>query len=186
MLFVIRHATPVMDYSDCKFEEALERQDDYNTVTSVSLKEINAFKKSDTFDYIEKLNPKVYTSPLKRAILTSDALFDSSSIVNDLVEIDMDLVNIPYVKLKVKTWFFISRVVWLLGFNNPKEKPSDVNERITRLIKYIQPNKDTVLVTHGGVMFYLKRHPYIIRNFKLMHTETYGTLTVEVYENISG
>lgn len=181
MLLLIRHAKPLINYGKCGYEDALERLTDYNTTSAISLKEIEDFKKSESYKLISTLDFNTYTSPLNRAYLTSCELFKECKILDDLIELDLELVDIPYIQLEVLTWFLISRIAWFLKIKDSKETPSEAKQRVGRLIKYINPSKNIAFVCHGGVIHYLKQNPYIKKNYKLMHVDKYDFLTVEVY-----
>lgn len=181
MLLLIRHAKPLINYGKCGYEEAVERLDDYNNTSAVALSEIEKFKASDLYKEIEALDFHVYSSPLNRAYLTARELFKECKILDDLIELDLQLIDIPYIRLRLQSWFILSRIAWLLRIKESREVPSEAKKRVGRLVKYINPSKNIAFVCHGGVIHYLKQNTFIKRNYKLTYVVKYDFLTVEMY-----
>jgi len=131
---------------------------------------------------------KIYSSPLKRAIETTEIITREKYIVDDrLREIDFGIFEaLSYGEICER--YPIESKQWAsdyLNYKIPKgESLNDVFSRVEEFIKHIGKGDDKVLVvTHGGVIacalslvFNSREHFY---RFKILH----GTMNVIAVEN---
>jgi len=96
------------------------------------------------------------TSTLSRAIDSARVLgvevYEQNILFN---EADIPQVNIPFLKLKPKSWLVILRVMLLLGLGKKdvslKASKLKAKEASKRLVELSKEHKHVVLVGHGGM-----------------------------------
>ena len=166
MIILFRHAKPIIDYGSCDHRCAIERLNDYNSTCDLGLSNMGTL--SDEFKaLVMRNNPVVvYSSSLPRAIVTADYIFNPLGLKTNsnpvFSEFDLNIINIPKVKLPVQCWFFISRITWFLGNRN---KAKSVLHEIRRskvaakiLEKYHLENMTVILVGHGLMNRFIARY----------------------------
>lgn len=184
MIVFIRHATPKIDYSSCNYQAAKDRLQDYNQTEEVEESEIDAFHATTLYKKILERAPVIYCSPVSRAERTCQLLFkhDNNYLINsELREVGLEVFYLPLLKMKVRTWFLISRLAWLLRLSNEKEKVEHAVYRTKGLLPLLEQADDVVIVSHGYLIHYLKKH---LRNkhYKVSDCFKQGCFTVEVWE----
>lgn len=184
MIVLIRHATPKIDYSSCNYQTAKRRLQDYNLTEDIEENEINTFLSSSLFLKIKERDPIIYSSPVGRAVRTCQLLFkhaDSYTIKPELREVGLEILFLPLLKIKVRTWFLLSRIAWLLGLSNEKEKVKHAVYRSEHLFPLLEFNDDVVIVSHGYLIHYLKK---ILKKkqYKISGSFKQGCFTAEIWE----
>jgi len=105
----------------------------------------------------------VLSSTLKRSIDSAKALqvtpAESNSIFNEALVPD---VNIPFFKLKPKTWLVILRVLLIFGFGKKdaslKASKTQALQASTRLQELSKKHNTSLLVGHGGMNFLIRKN----------------------------
>ena len=111
MIILFRHAKPIIDYSSCNYDGAINRLNDYNSTLELKFDDLGSL--SDDLKAITLQNNPVivYSSALPRSIKTADYIFNQLgvSINNNSIfsEFDLYIFKIPKVKLTVH--YVISR-----------------------------------------------------------------------------
>lgn len=184
MIFLIRHATPKIDYTSCDYKTAQLRLQDYNQTKDIEESEIAKFLLTELFQKIKESNPVVYCSPVARAERTCQLLFgyiDDYIINSDLSEVGLNIFPLPLVKLKVRTWFLLSRIAWLLRLSSEPEKVKHAKCRAQRLLPQLEQEGNVAIVSHGYLMHYLKKR--LVKNqFQSRAAFKHGCFTVEVWD----
>jgi len=98
----------------------------------------------------------VLASTLSRASDSAKVLGVEVHEKNELFnEADIPKVNIPYVKLKPKSWLVILRLMLLLGLGKKdtslKASKAQAKEAAKRLVELSKEHEHIVLVGHGGM-----------------------------------
>ncbi len=184
MIFLIRHATPKIDYSACDYRAAQVRLQEYNQTREIEESEIEQFLLSELFQEIKASNPVVYCSPVARAERTCQLLFshiDRYVINPDLSEVGLRISPLPWVKLKVRTWFLLSRIAWLLRLSGEPEKVRHAVRRSQQLLPQLEQQENVALVSHGFLMHYLKKR-LTKQQFRPRATFKQGCFTVECWD----
>ena len=102
------------------------------------------------------------TSSLKRTIDSAKVLdvdiYESSAIFN---EAQIPNVNIPFLKLKPKTWLVVLRVLLLFGLGKKdaslKASKLQAEEAAERLLELSSEFESVVLVGHGGMNWLIRK-----------------------------
>ncbi len=184
MIILIRHATPLIDYTRCDYKTACARLVDYNETKNIDEKEIDNFKASLLYQKIKRSDPLIYCSPLARAERTCQILFhdQNNSFRTDeqLREVELDILPIPLVKMSVRSWFFISRLAWLFGISNVENKTHAIG-RAQYAYNLLKSDNNIAVISHGYLIYYIKNQ---LRKSKYKKIETYheGCFSVEVYD----
>lgn len=190
MILLIRHATPEVEYSNCRYGTAKARLSEYNETTSIASSEIEPFLSDALYKRSFDENIKIYSSTTNRAAKTAQILFSNHpnkiSYSKEFVEFDLNIVPIPFAKLSLRTWFAISRVLWLLGFNNnavPKQKEKSRVDAISNKFLFDVSLGNTVFcVAHGYLIRELGKR---LRNAGMKQSRIYknGCFTVERFKH---
>jgi broad specificity phosphatase PhoE len=98
----------------------------------------------------------ILTSTLRRASDSATVLGVDVHEKNELFnEADIPKVNIPYLKLKPKSWLVILRLMLLLGLGKKdvslKASKSQAKEAAQKLLTLSTEHDNVVLVGHGGM-----------------------------------
>jgi broad specificity phosphatase PhoE len=110
---------------------------------------------------------KCIASDLKRAKITAESIFEGEIIyLEELREIPL----IPFIKLNIKMPLIVHmifiRIAWLFNHKSQYEHKRNVLDRLNQLVEEIvQTNKDVLIVSHGGIMMYLRKE-LLKRGFK--------------------
>ncbi|MDE9460329.1 histidine phosphatase family protein [Xenorhabdus bovienii] len=184
MIILIRHATPKIDYSTCNSKLAQQRLLSYNETRDIDESEMDEFMASSLYQKIKDANPVVYSSPVGRAERTCQVLFQQPNnyfIKGELKEVDLEICHLPFIKMKVRSWFFFSRLVWILGIGKEKEKMKHAAIRANRVFKLLDENKNIVIVSHGYLIHYVKKE---LKKHHYNNIDKYkkGCFTVELYD----
>lgn len=177
-VILIRHVTPLVDNVQCSYQEAKQRLDEYNNTEKLNFTEIDRLE--------TKLNDldleTIYSSSLIRARKTAEYLFPNKNIITTekLVEFNLDIFPIPYLKLSFKNWLLISRILWLIGINKSQRNLQQEKQRIAH---FIQENleKNCIIVAHGFVLNGIKS--YLIKNkFQSTLFQKQGCFSITILE----
>lgn len=191
MIILIRHATPLVNYGKCNYITAKERLIHYNTTTDIKREEINIFLKSDFFKK-KSLFKKKYiglVSSLPRANETGKTIFNHYNyeykISNLFREFELSLIKIPCFKLKLKTWFLVSRILWFLGINNGVESfrksKSRVNKIVLLLNEHHENSNSPILVAHGLLNKFIEKK-IIKDSWKIVFKQKTGCFEYTIYD----
>ncbi|HEY4652198.1 MAG TPA: histidine phosphatase family protein [Pontibacter sp.] len=163
-IFLIRHAKPVVS-SKGLFSAAAARQ----YISDYDAAQVGEFVlANETIPY--KQITKVYCSTLPRAQLTAKAIFgEKVQLVTDagFREFERRIFSLPWLRLPVKLWLFLARVLWFLGFNSHEietfeEARFRARAAARQLAEEARRETIAVLVAHG-----LLNH-FILRELKRM------------------
>lgn len=157
-IILLRHAKVEIDNSE--------------TIASVSLKKWVEVYDAAEIDANSKPSPSVHdmvqnadllvTSTLRRAIdsatLLDRAIDESNALFN---EAKVPEANIPFFKLKPKTWLGILRLLLLLGLGKKdtslKASKKQAKEASLRLLKLSEKYDSVVVVGHGGMNWLIRK-----------------------------
>ncbi|MEE9452688.1 MAG: hypothetical protein V3V61_08035 [Gammaproteobacteria bacterium] len=165
MIILIRHATPQIEYGKCDYKVARTRLVDYNETKEVNVAEIDAIFKKIPWLETQPNNFTAFISKLPRALSTAEHVsgyLDFKKEYSYLYkEFDAHIIKLPFVKLKVRTWFLISRVAWFFGFKAGTRSFKSERERAYQcagqLQELIAKGKSPILVAHGLFNYFVAR-----------------------------
>jgi broad specificity phosphatase PhoE len=157
-IILIRHAKVDIDHSEKINADSLkiwvELYDTANIVTdSLPAQEtINVAKSADV----------LVTSSLRRTIDSAKVLgvdiYESNAVFNEAL---ISEVNIPFLKLKPKSWLALLRVLFLLGLGKKdaslKASKLQAKKAIERLLELSDGHESVVLVGHGGMNWFIRK-----------------------------
>jgi broad specificity phosphatase PhoE len=189
MIILVRHATPLIDYSPCGYHLARQRLNAYQTTDEIALQEIAAFHQHPLAACLQGLDPLVYCSPMPGAQRTCLALFGSSQKVHiwaSLKEVGLTLLPLPWISLKVRHWFVVSRIAWLLGLKTQRETQYAALHRARKVVALLKQQGDNniALVSHGCFLHYIKQQLRQQHYRKVAHFQQ-GCFHVDMYEHSS-
>ncbi|MBK5553020.1 MULTISPECIES: phosphoglycerate mutase family protein [unclassified Pseudomonas] len=118
MIYLIRHASPLVNYERCNSASAKVLLDEYNQTSRIDEDEITGFlNQPDLSQPLLASEASVFSSPVNRAYATACRLFEVARIQQDsrLQEYDLRLSAIPFLKMGLRQWFALHRILWLLG-----------------------------------------------------------------------
>jgi broad specificity phosphatase PhoE len=122
MIILFRHAKPIIDYGSCDYRRAIDRLKDYNSTFDLKFNDLDSLRDELKAIVLQNNPVVVYSSGLPRAIATADYIFNPLDLKTNknfiFSEFDLNLVKLPMVKLRVQSWFFISRITWFMGIRN--------------------------------------------------------------------
>lgn len=155
---LIRHAKVDIDNSQ-KIDSVLLK----NWVTAYDTANIHAgsLPTQETID-VAKNADLILTSTLKRTVDSVKVLcvdiFESNEVFNEAKIPD---VNMPFLKLKPKTWLVILRLLLLFGLGKKdaslKASKLQTEEAAQRLLELSNEFENVVLVWHGGMNWLLRK-----------------------------
>ena len=189
MIILVRHATPLIDYSPCRYRVAKQRLNDYQTTDEIALEEIAAFNQHPLAARLKSTDPLIYCSPMPRAQRTYQLLFGSSHNVYiwaSLKEVVLTLLPLPWISLKVRSWFAVSRFAWLLGLTTQRETQYAAIHRARKVVELLKQQSDNniALVSHGCFLHYVKQQLRQQRYRKVANFQQ-GCFHIEIYEYTS-
>lgn len=120
MIYLIRHATPLIDYGRCGAVSAKVLLDEYNQTSSIDEAEIADFlSRAELSGPLMTPGLNIISSPINRAYATACRLFDAGRLRQDnrLKEFDLRLGRVPLLKMGLRQWFALHRVLWLMGIS---------------------------------------------------------------------
>lgn len=120
MIYLIRHASPLVNYGRCNAASAKVLLGEYNQTSNIDEDEITGFlKRPDLSQSLLASEATVISSPVNRAYATACKLFEVSRIQQDsrLQEYDLRVSAIPFLRLGLRQWFALHRILWLLGIS---------------------------------------------------------------------
>lgn len=166
MIILLRHATPLIDYTACNFDQAKERMIQYNCTEELVLNETARFKNEVLSIISSSDNVIVYSSIMPRAIKTAQHLFESLKIelISEAIfsEFGLSMLKIPLIKLPLRSWFFLSRLAWFLGLKRDRasfQDEKDRSKRAARLLKkQHRDNTVVILVGHAFMNRFIQSH----------------------------
>lgn len=152
-IYLVRHATPCIDYTRCDCATAQKRLDEYNQTSYIQTEEIAPLP-NDTQNYA------IYCSTSPRAKATATKLYPEQSIhfSDDLIEFDLRIPQIPWIKLPMKQWVILARLIWLMGLLRHTRSRQQEQYRVKQQLQQIlASNQNCVIIAHGLVNHYLKK-----------------------------
>lgn len=194
MIILVRHATPQVEYGYCDYQRARTLIKEYDIVPTVAVNEVHDFMQTSDYNLIKDVIPaKIYCSPLIRAKLTCEALFkDVSYEPDDLFkEAENEIGRLPFIRLKLRRWFLINRIRWLLGLHSSRiENLKNFKVRVDSAYNKVmreRPEENTVAVVAHGVFLHQFRTLMKKHQPRWIETLTFkkGCFTITVYKHIS-
>ena len=157
MIYLIRHATPLVDYGRCGAVSAKALLDEYNQTSSIDDAEIADFlSRVELSEPLMKPGVRILSSPINRAYATACRLFDAGRIHQDsrLKEFDLRLGSVPVLKMGLRQWFAVHRVLWLMGISLGAASRRSEHQRAVGVANELYAacttaGKTTVVVSHG-------------------------------------
>ncbi|MBV4495432.1 phosphoglycerate mutase family protein [Pseudomonas sp. SWRI12] len=157
MIYLIRHATPLIDYKPCNARSAKLRLDEYNQTSSIDEAEITAFlSQPNVSQMLLASEANIMSSPVNRAYATACRLFDVARIQQDarLREFDLRLSSIPVLKMGLRHWFALHRILWLFGISLGAASRKAEHQRALGVAAELyrvggEAGKTTIIVSHG-------------------------------------
>lgn len=189
MIVLIRHATPIVNYNICNYNEACIQLLNYNKTKNIKENELCKFMNTSVFKKIRFSNDlKIFSSTTPRASETALKLFKEQDKIfkSDLfTEFDLNILKIPLIKMPLRSWFLFSRLLWFLGMSNNAKEISKELKRVN-IAEQIILNKYSktsirVLVSHGLFCKFLEKN-LLKLNFSKKTYEKNGCFTVTIYE----
>lgn len=187
MIVLIRHATPVINYTTQTAKEAQEQQLIYDGNCGVRYPEIDAFMTTPMYEIMKRKRFYLFASPLSRAQKTCHELFEGQPVTTgNLSEAETYIPDIPVVKLPFRWWTAMGRLLWLLNLAPKKiESKRTFLHRIKNVHKEITAVEGNVcIVAHGIVNYALKRYYLKQSNYAVTHRFQSGCFTVEYLEKV--
>ncbi|MDH2924891.1 hypothetical protein EV693_102112 [Nicoletella semolina] len=183
-ILMVRHATPNIDYGKCGYKEAISRLIDYDLVKKIMINEINIELIRRNIEFNKKLD--ILCSSKSRAILTCRQILKMLDvdhepfITNDLDEIEMKIMRIPFIKMNLTSWFLISRIKWLCLFY--MKNKVEIYNKCGNIISSILEKDNAIIVSHGMLLFFLKK---VLEDKKYKKIDIYkkGCFTIEVWSH---
>ncbi|MGA9664205.1 MAG: histidine phosphatase family protein [Pseudomonas alloputida] len=157
MIYLIRHASPQVDYSRCGAALAKVRLDEYNHTALIEEDEISGFlNRAQLSQPLLSAEATILSSPVNRAYATACRLFGEERVQRDnrLHEYDLRLSAIPLVTMGLRQWFALHRVAWLLGISlGAVSRKAEYRRAATFAdelhVASTEAGKTVVVVSHG-------------------------------------
>nr|WP_319528270.1 histidine phosphatase family protein [Pseudomonas laurentiana] len=157
MIYLIRHASPVLCYGRCDAATAKRLLDEYNQTTQIDLREIEGFLQQLPLSQpLLSAEVRVLSSPVNRAYVTACRLFGATRVQTDnrLHEYDLRLSRLPFLRIGLKQWFALFRVLWLLGVSLGAASRQDETRRAQGVAdelyqSWATTGGRTAVVSHG-------------------------------------
>lgn len=155
-IFVIRHALVLLEKPGwVSSESAAQYKTAYNNAPIAILSPYDVLQMIEGYESTDS----IFSSPQSRALRTAELLFGSNAVIiadSTLMELDYEVVQIPFLHLPVNTWLLISRISWMMGVHRGglparKERVKDLYLLSDEVIRYAQSNSVAVIVAHGLV-----------------------------------
>lgn len=181
-IVLIRHVTPNVNGNICSASKAEEGLLQYNLTEDILLNEADDFLK--TKEYKTLLNIEyIFVSPLNRALKTAKYIFPSKNhtVLEALKEFNLKIFKIPFIKLSLKMWFAVSRILWFLGINREKYNPLQEKARVESTFEEIL-NNDAIIIAHGFVLREIRKC-LKVRKFQRTFFYKKGCFQVEIFNS---
>lgn len=156
MIYLIRHASPQVDYGRCNSALAKVRLDEYNQTALIEEDEITGFmNRPELSQALLMADATILSSPVNRAYATACRLFDEGRIQRDhrLHEYDLRLSGMPLLRMGLRQWFALHRVAWLLGLSLGAVPRKAEYRRAVAIADELRASAETgktlVVVSHG-------------------------------------
>lgn len=157
MIYLIRHASPLVNYKRCGAVSAKLLLDVYNQTSAIDEDEITGFlSQPDLSRPLLASEANVISSPVNRAYATACRLFEAARIQQDsrLQEYDLRLSAIPFLRMGLRQWFALHRILWLLGVSlgavpRKKEYLRAVGVAEELYKSSSETGKTTIVISHG-------------------------------------
>ncbi|WP_192814248.1 histidine phosphatase family protein [Pseudomonas fluorescens] len=157
VIYLIRHATPLIDYGRCGAVSAKVLLDEYNQTSSIDEAEIADFlSRAQLSGPLMMPGLNIISSPINRAYATACRLFDAGRIRQDhrLKEFDLRLGRVPLLKMGLRQWFALHRVLWLMGISLGAASRRSEHLRAVEVADELYTactttGETTVVVSHG-------------------------------------
>lgn len=179
-IVLMRHATPNVNGKKCFYRQAEEGLIQYNLTDNILLNESDAFLKTKEYEELLKIE-HIFVSPLKRATKTAEYIFPQKNytVLDSLQEFNLSIFKIPFIKLTLKNWLVLSRVLWLLGINKTTYNLSEEIKRVKSTFREILKD-NSIIVAHGFVLREIRKS---LKKHKFQRTFFYkkGCFQVEIF-----
>ena len=157
-IILIRHAKVDSDNSEKINASSLK---DWVEAYDVAKIHADSLPSEETIDIVKNADV-VLTSSLKRAIDSAKVLgvdiYESNAVFNEAL---IPEVNIPFLKLKPKSWLVILRVLLLLGLGKKdatlKASKLQAKKAMEHLLELSDEHESVVLVGHGGMNWLIRK-----------------------------
>lgn len=187
MILLIRHCTPHINYSKCNYEQALSRLYEYNNTKNIKIEEIIDIK-DKIHDVINLDKVKVFCSTSSRASITADHLFPKNSDIirgDKFIEFDLSIFYVPFLRCGIRTWFFISRILWFVGILKTDRSFKQECERVESCVEFLiveAMTTDVALVTHGLLLLFIEKR---LKKMGWRRTRSFssGCFSINVLQN---
>lgn len=158
-IFLIRHARPLVP--DQGWFSASTARTYINDYDAAAVEAFVLQHESIPYQHITK----VYCSSLIRSQLTAKAIFGEQVTLvasPEFREFERKIAPLPWLRLPIKFWLVLARVLWFLGFNKRGiESFKQARQRARRcallLAQDAQTNQNTILVAHGLLNHFIRR-----------------------------
>ncbi len=157
-IILIRHAKVDSDHSEKIDSSSLK---DWVALYDTANIHADSFPSEETIDMVKNAD-LILTSSLRRTIDSAKVLgidiYESNAVFDEAL---IPEVNIPFLKLKPKSWLVILRVMLLLGLGKKdtslkasKQQAKDANKRLLALSTEYD---SVVLIGHGGMNWLIRK-----------------------------
>ncbi|THA01819.1 histidine phosphatase family protein [Rodentibacter pneumotropicus] len=182
-IILIRHCTPEIPDIRCSAKQAQHYLAEYDSTENIRLSEITLFNSQEVLNDI-RMCECIYSSPLPRARITANALFNSANITfcEALKEFNLNIANIPFIALSVKYWFVISRLLWFVGLNRAEKTRVQEKSRVKDFMRRLLTEQRCVIVAHGFVIREIK-NTLLKQGFSCTFFEKQGCFSVTILES---
>lgn len=150
-IFLIRHARPLVSKAG-----VFSASDARTFISNYDAAEIEAFVlQHEAIPYQEI--KQVYCSTLIRSQLTARAIFgeDVKLIIrHEFREFERRIFSLPYLRLPIRFWLIVARVLWMLGWNSKgietfRQAKQRARQCAALLAKETETQPTVILVAHG-------------------------------------
>ncbi|OOF65472.1 histidine phosphatase family protein [Rodentibacter sp. Ppn85] len=181
-IILIRHCTPNMPNRKCTAEQAKQYLIAYDNTEDINLSEIACLSSQTILNEI-KQSECVYSSPLPRARITAEYLFERDKIIfcDELKEFNLHIADIPLLSLSVSHWFVISRLLWFIGLNRASKTPSQEKLRVNNFMQKVPIDQNCAIVAHGLVIREMKKI-LAKQGYRQTFSEKQGCFSITILE----
>jgi broad specificity phosphatase PhoE len=135
---------------------------------------------------LDKIKVLCSTSP--RASITADSLFSKSVEItrsDKFVEFDLSIFYIPFLRCSIRTWFFISRLLWFVGVVKTDRNFKQERKRVHHCVKLLTRKAvttDVALVAHGLLNLFIEKRLNKM-GWRKIHAFSSGCFAIKVLQN---
>ncbi|WP_223570004.1 histidine phosphatase family protein [Pseudomonas sp. BF-R-26] len=147
----------MVNYKRCGAVSAKLLLDVYNQTSIIDEDEIAGFlSQPDLSQPLLASEANVISSPVNRAYATACRLFEAARVQQDsrLQEYDLRLSAIPFLRMGLRQWFALHRILWLLGVSlgaipRKKEYLRAVGVADELYKSCSETGETTIVISHG-------------------------------------